>query len=141
MSRSWLWLSVLVLPTFAWPTLADTDLKVKPGRWRVEITAKSPTGEPDQTREVEQCIAEGVLAAQTFVGSSETCTVSDVSIEGSQMRWKVSCASHGGKLKGKARLQSEGDEMEGKLTLRGVIGGRPLTFEQRWEGRWIGPCP
>ena len=139
MSRSARWLRVLAFVALAPAALADPQLKVKPGRWEVQVTLRSPGSGDEQTRDVTLCIDEAGIAPQALVSAKDGCTVSDVRIEDAEMRWKVVCANQGEKLRGNGRLSSRDDTIKGKLSLRTVVGGQSVDIEQRWEGKWVSP--
>lgn len=56
------------------------------------------------------------------------------------MRWTLHCTSEGGEMRGEGELVSRGDSVRGSMTLAMQVQGQPMTFENAWEGRRLGPC-
>jgi len=136
--RFTLFASVLLLSTTA---TAAEDMQISPGLWEIQITSKMPMLPQPTVKSMQHCFTDSQLSPDQIMQNSTNCEFSDVQSSRSAVRWKMSCAGHGGSMDGTGQFRSGGDNMQGTLQMSMQMQGQQITMEHQWSGKRIGDCP
>lgn len=123
----------------ATPVLAE-GMQVQPGKWEFTATSVMPMMPMPNTVVETECVTESEIQPEMFLDYVEGCTIQESETDAASMRWKVTCATTGGRMDGEGSARSTGTTVRGGMTLLMNFGGQQMTMRHDWEGKRIGPC-
>ena len=133
--------SVVVVAALALAGSASAEgMKIEPGKWEFERTARTPMSPEPKVETTTSCVAESEMTPQSFMKDARGCAVSDAETSSETMKWNVTCAAPHGKMTGQARFSSTGKSMKGQMEMTMKMGGQSMKFAQSWKGKRVGDC-
>lgn len=123
----------------AGPAVAD-GMQVQPGKWEFKATSVMPMMPAPNATVETQCVTESEVQPEMFLEYVEGCTLRESETDAASMRWKVTCATSGGRVDGEGSARSTGTTVRGAMTLLMNFSGQQMTMRHDWEGRRVGPC-
>ncbi|MBN1495327.1 MAG: DUF3617 family protein [Spirochaetes bacterium] len=137
MARKIIFISAVVLLTllvgFA---CARPKINMNPGKWEITTRTTMP-GIPPRSVTHTQCIKSDDLLPMSQ-DSKQTCRVTDTTISGNTVSWKISCGAGASGMSGSGEVTYEGDSMRGSMVFTMKAYG--TTMKNTIAGRRIGDC-
>lgn len=112
---------------------------IKPGKWEFTTQAEM-VGMPDMNippTTHTQCVTMETLVPQSD-GASQECQLSDVTVAGNTVSWKIVCGGQGGQMEGTGTVTYTGDTMEGLMDLK--VAGAAMQVKTTIKGKRLGEC-
>jgi len=124
------------------PVLAADGPTLKPGKWEFTTTTEVPMLPEPKTTTKTECVKEEQTDPLAAFSKTEDCEVTERSIDGNSMKWKVECGKGGDspKVNGSGELSAGDAEVEGKMEMVSNIGGQEMKFKSSWKGKRLGDC-
>jgi hypothetical protein len=122
--------------------LADDGVTLKPGKWEFTTTTEMPMlSEPKKMTKTE-CVKEDKTDPLAAFSKTEDCKVTDRSVKGNSMKWKVECGDgqKSPKVTGSGELTADDAKVEGKMEMISDLGGQQMKFKSSWTGKRLGDC-
>ncbi len=138
-------LALLAALLLALPAVAGESLSIEPGLWRtrsthtMEMPGMPPM--PPRTQELTECVRDGRFEPKSLFADQPGCSVSDVSVSGNVMTFRVRCPSQQGTMAGEARYESLGDRGRSEVTMTFSGGGYQGRMRMTSESERVGDCP
>ncbi len=112
---------------------------IKPGLWEfttvTEMEGVPGMNPPPQTH--QQCVTMDMLVPESDAASHE-CEISDMTVEGGTVSWKIVCGGQTGGMEGTGTVTYKGDTMEGTMDM--TITGAGMKVKNTITGKRIGDC-
>lgn len=112
---------------------------MKPGLWEVTVKMEvpgMPMAIPPMT--TQHCITKEDPVPRTQKPSEE-CEITDQSVSGDTVTWRVRCKSGGMTTVGTGNITYQGDSYRGSIQMQMSEGGRPpMNMTQTLSGKRIG---
>lgn len=131
-------LSVFVLTIALSVATAFAGSNLTPGKWEI-TTETEMVGMPMKPPPVThtQCLMKEDLVPQS-AEANDVCKVSDISISGDTVCWKIVCSGENGGMEGTGKATYGGDTMTGTMEL--VMYGSGIKVINKLSGHRIGAC-
>ncbi|SDN21351.1 Protein of unknown function [Desulfonauticus submarinus] len=111
---------------------------LKEGQWKIKtkVIAKGlPFSMPSGSYTV--CLTkDNYIPKQGIEKKNEHCKITDQSVSGNTVHWKMECDDNGVKMTMTSEITYSGDTLNGKYVTQ--YGGMSFTTEV--SGKWIGKC-
>ena len=135
-------LVALVISSAGAEVLADDGPTLKPGKWEFTTTTEVPMLPEPKTTTKTECVKEEKTDPLAAFSKTEDCKVTDRTVKGNSMKWKVECGKgeDAPKVKGSGELTAGDTKVEGKMEMISNLGGQEMKFKSSWTGKRLGDC-
>jgi hypothetical protein len=122
--------------------LASDGPTLKPGKWEFTTTTEVPMLPEPKTTTKTECVKEEQTDPLAAFSKTEDCKVTDRTVNGNSMKWKVECGKGDDtpKVNGSGELTADDSEVEGKMEMVSILGGQEMRFKSSWKGKRLGDC-
>ena len=131
--------TVLILTALIAAGTALASINFNPGQWefttKTEIKGVPGMNVPANTH--VQCITQEDLVPMTET-TSHDCRITDVSVKGDTVSWKIICDGRSGAMEGTGKVTYHGDSMEGTMEM--IMKDTDMKIINRITGKRIGEC-
>lgn len=110
---------------------------LKPGKWEVTTVSQSSMGKP-KTASLTECVKEDKDPLDIIM-ESNTCKISDRSVTGYTVTWKMECGDEN-PAKGGGTFTADGNSGEGVIEMDFVVQGMQIHVKNTWKGKRLGDC-
>ena len=133
---------ITVYLTLTQPTLAEGELSIEPGKYKLSKTTKTSFDSVPVTRTAEECITDPDLDPESILPSKDNCKIQNMKTANNQTSFDFICTEPGNKsgLKGYAEYSAVDNTISSKIKLEGTYKGKELVVESSGTGERIGDC-
>lgn len=127
---------------FSINTLSAADsISVKPGMWETTMTMTSPMFPQPRVETVTECVDKTEFSIDDLMPADQSnCSITESSVNGNTLNWKMQCQMQGGSGEGGGRFISNGDTGSGEMHINMKMQGQSIDMQNSWQGKRIGPC-
>ena len=120
---------------------AADSIPVKPGMWETTMTMTSPMFPQPRVETVTECVEKTEFSVDDLMPADQSdCTITESSVDGNTLNWKMQCQMQGGSGEGGGTFISNGDTGTGEMYMNMKMQGQSIEMQNSWKGKHIGPC-
>jgi hypothetical protein len=112
---------------------AAEGLALRDGLW--ETTMRHPMLGEHTSRE---CLKDAVLDPQTMLDGQDDCQMTEQTLEGNTLTFKLTCAGGSGTAEG--RVSVDGDRGTMEFNMHFEADGQPMSMSMSWDTTRVGDC-
>jgi len=113
---------------------------IEPGQWETTVTTHMSMLAQPQTKTSSDCIRLSEIDPMQMMSGNNQCTLTDQTIEGNTVRWRMSCKTDGGEALGDGEFTSAGSSAQGKMRMQMKAGNMSISMDTEWQGKRVGSC-
>jgi hypothetical protein len=134
--------AIAIVSVGAGRALAGDGPTLKPGKWEFTTTTEVPMLPEPKTTTKTECVKEEKTDPLAAFTKTEDCKVTDRTVNGNSMKWKVECGKgdDSPKVEGSGELTAGDTNVEGKMEMVSNLGGQEMRFKSSWKGKRLGDC-
>ena len=121
-------------------SVAAEGVKIEPGEWEMTSTTSSATLDQDHVQTTSRCIKFSELTANDLTPKRGECSISENSVTGNTLNWKVACKMQVGTMNGVGSFSSKGTAGSGNMDLDMHVQNDKFKVQVTWEARRLGDC-
>jgi len=119
---------------------AENGVPIQPGEWEMTSTTTSDTLDAPNVQTASKCIELSEITATDLTPDRGECVLSESTITGNTLSWKVACDMTVGTMKGEGSFTSNNDTGSGTMDLIMDVQNDKFEMQVNWQARRLGDC-